>query len=148
MVPMRMGEAFVSGFAGFAVGVLARWLLRSRRGEVGLERNARLFFVVVATVYPAIAWWNGLSTLPLETVTAIAAVALLLMERRWVWLVSVAFVCHAGWDFVHRGEPFSAHVPAWYPLFCATLDVTVAALLVLHWLNSSSREAARRGEGS
>jgi hypothetical protein len=116
--------------AGLALGVVASVLLRSRRGEPGLRRNASSFFFVVAAVYPVIALWNGLPTLAVEAALALGACVLIVMTSRRLWVLGAIFALHAAWDFVHRRAPFALHVPGWYPVFCATLDVTFGAFLI------------------
>ena len=63
--------------------------------------------------------------------------------RRTLWVVVAALAGHAVLDAVHGQAIVSAGAPAWWPVFCLTFDVTVAAGLA--WLVSGSRPRVRPG---
>lgn len=113
---------------------------------VGLDRD-RAFY---PTVLAVIASYYGLFAVIGESVSALISeslamvvflVATALGYRRNLWLVVAALFAHGIFDFFHGHAISNPGVPAWWPMFCLTYDVTAACYLA--WLLRGSRVAAR-----
>ncbi|MEO8307831.1 MAG: hypothetical protein ABI616_07300, partial [Pseudomonadota bacterium] len=61
--------------------------------------------------------------------------------RTSLWLVVVALAAHGVFDLTHRHFIDNAGVPAWWPHWCLSYDVTAAAYLA--WLLKSRHVVAR-----
>ena len=109
---------------------------------VGLDRD-RAFYptvtIVVASLYALFAVM-GSSTNTLLLESAVAAVFLAVAVsgfRSSLWLVVFALAAHGVFDLVHGRLISNPGVPAWWPAFCLTYDVTAAAYLA--WLLKMDR---------
>ena len=118
----------------FAVGLLAT--------AIGLDRD-RAFYptvtIVIASYYALFAVM-GASTnaLVLESVvSAIFLVVAVFGFRSSLWVVVLALAAHGVFDLVHGRVISNPGVPAWWPAFCLTYDVTAAAYLA--WLLTIDR---------
>jgi hypothetical protein len=119
----------VGALLAFAVGLLAT--------ASGLDRD-RAFYptvtIVIASYYALFAVM-GASTnaLVLESVvSAIFLVVAVFGFRSSLWVVVLALAAHGVFDLVHGRVISNPGVPAWWPAFCLTYDVTAAAYLA--WL--------------
>jgi hypothetical protein len=124
----------VGALLAFAVGLL---------GTVsGLDRD-RAFYPTVAIViasYYSLFAVMGESTraLVIESLFGGAFLALAIFGfRSSLWLVAMALGAHGVFDLVHGAVVSNPGVPAWWPAFCLTFDVTAAAYLA--WLIASRR---------
>jgi hypothetical protein len=61
--------------------------------------------------------------------------------KKNLWLVVVALAAHGIFDFFHRRIVANPGVPAWWPAFCMTFDITAAAFLA--WLLKRSPPVRR-----
>jgi hypothetical protein len=59
--------------------------------------------------------------------------------KKSLWLVVAALAAHGVFDFFHDRVVVNPGVPAWWPAFCLTYDITAAAFLA--WLLQRSRSA-------
>lgn len=109
---------------------------------IGLDRD-RAFY---PTVLAVIASYYGLFAVIGESVSALIieslAMALFLVAtvlgyRRNLWLVVAALFAHGVFDFFHGHVISNPGVPAWWPMFCLTYDITAAAYLA--WLLTRSK---------
>jgi hypothetical protein len=57
--------------------------------------------------------------------------------RSSLWIVVDALAAHGGFDLAHSRIISKPGVPSWWPAFCLTYDVTVAAYLA--WLLKTGR---------
>jgi hypothetical protein len=119
----------VGALLAFAVGLLAT--------AVGLDRD-RAFYptvtIVIASYYALFAVM-GASTnaLLLESVVGAVFIAVAVSGfRSSLWLVVLALAAHGVFDVAHSRVISNPGVPAWWPAFCLTFDVTAAAYLA--WL--------------
>jgi hypothetical protein len=119
----------VGALLALAVGLLAT--------ASGLDRD-RAFYptvtIVIASYYALFAVM-GASTnaLVLESVvSAVFLVAAVFGFRSSLWVVVLALAAHGVFDLVHGRVISNPGVPAWWPAFCLTYDVTAAAYLA--WL--------------
>jgi len=115
----------------------------------GMDRD-RAFYPVVTIIiasYYVLFAVMGASTqaLVLETLVGAVFLALAVAGFRWsLWVVVVALAAHGLLDLIHHTLIANAGVPAWWPEFCLTYDLTAAAYLA--WLLWSGRiRAAANG---
>ena len=119
----------VGALLAFAVGLLAT--------AIGLDRD-RAFYPIVTIViasYYALFAVMGASTnaLVLESVVGAAFLAVAVFGfRSSLWVVVLALAAHGVFDLAHSRVISNTGVPAWWPAFCLTYDVTAAAYLA--WL--------------
>jgi hypothetical protein len=104
---------------------------------VGLDRD-RAFYptvtIVIASLYALFAVM-GASTnaLVLDSVAGAAFIAAAAFGfRSSLWVVVLALAAHGVFDLAHSRVISNPGVPAWYPAFCLTYDLTAAAYLA--WL--------------
>jgi len=95
--------------------------------------------MVVAALYALFAVIGG-STRALVLECLVGAVFLALAVagfRSSLWLVVLGLAGHGVFDFVHGGVVSNPGVPAWWPSFCGTYDVTAA--IYLTWILKTRR---------
>ena len=124
----------VGASIAFAVGLLAT--------GVGLDRDRAFYPVVMMVIasYYALFAVMGASTqtLVLELLAGAVFVAVAVSGFRWsLWVAVVALAAHGIFDLTHDKFIANAGVPAWWPKFCLTYDLTAAAYLA--WLLKSGR---------
>jgi hypothetical protein len=104
---------------------------------VGLDRDRAFYptlLMVIAAYYVLFAVMGGSGhALGMETVvmTGFLLVAVIGF-RKSLWLVVAGLAAHGIFDFLHGHVVANPGVPAWWPAFCLTYDVTAAAFLA--WL--------------
>jgi hypothetical protein len=129
----------VGALLAFSVGLMGT--------ASGLDRD-RAFYSTVAMVvasYYSLFAVLGASTraLVLESVVGgIFVAAALLGFRTSLWMVVMALGGHGVFDLAHGSVMSNPGVPAWWPAFCLTYDVTAAGYLA--WLLLSGRIRAAR----
>lgn len=127
----------IGAILAVAVGVFAR--------VIGFDRDRSFYptvMIVIACLYALYAVIGGSTqALVLEllvgTVFVIAAVA---GFKSSLWIVAVALAAHGIFDLTHHHIFANPGVPAWWPGFCLTYDVTAGAYLA--WLLTSGRVRA------
>ena len=90
--------------------------------------------IVIASLYALFAVM-GASTnaLVLESVVGAVFIAVAVYGfRSSLWVVALALAAHGVFDLVHSRVIANPGVPAWWPAFCSSYDVTAAAYLA--WL--------------
>jgi hypothetical protein len=111
---------------------------------IGFDRDRAFYptlLVVIASYYVLFAVIGGSGhALVVETLVTtgfllVAAIGF----RTSLWLVVGALAAHGVFDFFHGRFVANPGVPAWWPAFCLTYDVTAAAFLAL--LLTRSRRA-------
>jgi hypothetical protein len=122
--------AYIVGFVlALAVSIFA--------ALVGLDRDRAFYptvLAVIASYYALFATMAG-SGRPLlieSSVVALFLAATALGYRRNLWLIVAGLFGHGVFDLVHGHLIANPGVPAWWPMFCLTYDVTAAAYLA--WL--------------
>ena len=125
---------------GIALGLAACGL-----GTVtGLERD-RAFYpvivIVVASYYVLFAVLGGdAHALYVETAISIGFVGLAVIGFKTnLWIAAAALMAHASLDLVHAQVVTNAGVPAWWPMFCASIDAFIAAYLAWRLLSNRMR---------
>ncbi len=127
----------VGAFLALTVGLLAT--------AVGLDRD-RAFYptvtMVIASYYALFAVMGASAhALVLESLVGAVFLAVALAGYRWsLWVVVAALVVHGVFDLVHGSVIANPGVPAWWPAFCLTYDVTAATYLA--WLLRNGRTHA------
>ena len=124
----------IGALLALAVGVMAT--------ATGLDRDRALYPVatmVIASYYALFAViGHSTHALALETLAGAVFLALAVAGFRWsLWLVVAALAAHGVFDFSHGMLISNPGVPAWWPQFCLTFDVTFAAYLA--WLLGKGR---------
>ena len=108
---------------------------------VGFDRDRAFYptlLVVIASYYVLFAVIGG-SSHALVIETLVMAGFLLVAAtgfKQNLWLVVAALAAHGIFDLVHGGVVANPGVPAWWPAFCLTYDITAAAFLA--WLLTRS----------
>ena len=114
----------------------------------GLDRD-RAFYptatIVVASYYALFAvMGSSMQALVLEVLAGMVfVVAAIAGFRTSLWIVAVALAGHGVFDFVHGRIIANPGVPAWWPLFCGSIDVALGAWLA--WQLKHGRIAERSG---
>ena len=133
----------------FAVGLLC--------SATGMDRDRALYpavTLVVASYYVLFAAMGAPArTLVIEALAgAVFLAAAVAGFRGSLWLVVLALAGHGGFDLVHRSVISNPGVPAWWPPFCMSYDVTAAAYLAWRLKSgrvrpaSPGRQAARQSD--
>lgn len=103
----------------------------------GLDRDRAFYptvLVVIASYYVLFAVMGGSGhALVVETLvmTGFLLVAVIGFKQS-LWLVVAALAAHGVLDVFHGRVVANPGVPAWWPAFCLTYDITAAAFLA--WL--------------
>jgi len=121
MMPYLVGVVLA-----LAVGVFAR--------VVGLDRDRAFYptvMIVIALLYDLFAVMGGSNAaLGYELIGSFVFITLTVVgfkyDLRWV---AVALAGHGIYDFLHPHLFTNPGVPAWWPAFCATYDLTAAGFL-------------------
>lgn len=119
----------VGALLALAVGLFAT--------RVGLDRDRAFYptvMIVIASLYALFAVMGAsTSALVLESVVGAVFVAVAVSGfKSSLWLVVLALATHGVFDLAHSKVISNPGVPAWWPAFCLTYDVTAAAYLA--WL--------------
>ncbi len=114
----------------------------------GFERDRSFYpvmMIVIASYYALFAVLGGDEhALIAEVVIAIAFVCLAVIGfRTSLWIVAAAILGHAGLDLVHGHVVTNAGVPAWWPMFCASIDAFAALYLAWRLLSRRIEERNR-----
>ena len=109
--------------------------------------------IVIALAYVLFAvMGEGLRTILIETAVAagfvaVAVVAAREMNRRGAaGLVAAGLVAHGGYDLVHHAVVANPVVPAWWPLYCGVVDVSLGGWVLV--LSENGRLALHHVEAS
>ena len=104
---------------------------------VGFDRDRAFYpvvLIVIASYYLLFAVMGGsMRAIIIESlVMTIFAVAAVVGFKSSLWIVAVALAGHGVFDFIHASLISNPGVPPWWPAFCLTFDITIAA--GLGWL--------------
>jgi hypothetical protein len=131
----------------YAIGILLAVVTIVLCVRAGFER--RTFFTAVAcvnaTYYVLFAVLDGSGLVILvESAWSLVFMALALVGfRRSPLLIALVIASHGAFDLLHSHVVSDAGVPAWWPSFCMTYDVTAGLLLLL--LTQQTKTGFRRG---
>jgi len=114
----------------------------------GFERDRAFYpvmMIVIASYYALFAVLGGDgNALIAEVGIAIGFVCLAVIGfRTSLWVVAAAILGHAGLDLVHGHVVTNAGVPAWWPMFCASIDAFAAFYLAWRLLSRRIDERNR-----
>ena len=127
------------------VGVLLALAVGLFASAVGLDRDRAFYptvMIVIAAYYVLFAAMAGATqALLLEILAGSVFVAgAVIGFRGSLWVVAAALAAHGVLDLTHARVIADPGVPAWWPPFCLTYDVTAAGYLA--WLIRSGRLGA------
>ena len=133
----------------YAVGIVLAVLICAFARAVGFDRDRAFYptvLVVTASYYGLFAVIGGsMRALALESLVMTAfVIAAVAGFKGNLWLVAAGFGAHAVFDVVHGDLVDNPGVPAWWPAFCMTIDVAIAACLAWLWSGSGACTAACR----
>lgn len=90
--------------------------------------------VVIAAYYVLFAAMSGESIVEEILVAAAFSVAAIVGALKWPVLVGVGIFLHGVFDFLHPSLISNSGVPAWWPAFCAAIDIPLGAWVIrLAW---------------
>lgn len=126
-----MIETIIGVLAGLATIALARRI----RGEHWVYA---LSLISLPTIYAGFAWYAGESRIGWQEMLfglpfLIGGVVLTLARRQIRWaaaIVGALWLAHGGYDLLHPQLFINPGVPAWYPAFCAGVDIVVGLYLL------------------
>jgi hypothetical protein len=124
----------VGALLAFAVGLFAT--------STGLDRDRAFYPVVTIVIASYYALFAVMGASPHAVVLESLAGTVFLVTAVWsfkspLWLVVAALPAHGIFDLGHSTVMSNPGVPSWWPQFCLTFDVTLAAYLA--WLLRSGR---------
>lgn len=130
----------------YLIGVCLALVVALFARFVGLDRDRAFYptvMIVIAALYGLFAVMGGHpGELPLEWIMMGGFIALSTLGFRFsLWLVVAALLAHGIFDFFHARIIANPGVPAWWPAFCLTYDVTAAGYLA--WLLLQKRPVAK-----
>ena len=119
------------------IGVVLGVVVGGFATAVGFDRDRSFYPVVMVVIasYYALFAVMGASThaLLLETLVGAAFIAAAVMGfKSSLWIAAAAIAIHGLTDFFHTAVIPNPGVPAFWPAFCAGIDLTLAAYLA--WL--------------
>jgi hypothetical protein len=128
----------------YLIGVVLALAVSLFARFVGLDRDRAFYptvMIVIAALYGLFAVMGGAPAELAGEWVAMGGFILLavLGFRRNLWFVVAALFAHGVFDFFHGHLVANPGVPAWWPAFCGTYDVTAAACLA--WLVRKDRAA-------
>lgn len=133
----------------YIVGIALALFFCAAAAGLGMDRE-RVFYpavvMAVASYYLAFAVGDGRIGVMLAEV-AIASVFIVLAIagfKRGQWIAVVALGTHGVMDIFHHRLVHNAGVPGAWPGFCASFDVTAAALVALAMLARARAEREQR----
>jgi hypothetical protein len=118
----------------FIVGVLLAIAVGLFATSLGLDRDRAFYptvMIVIAVLYILFAAMGASPDVLLrECMFASAFIFVAAVGfKTSLWWVVAALAAHGTFDFTHEVFVTNPGVPAWWPAFCATYDVTAAAYL-------------------
>jgi hypothetical protein len=130
----------------YLIGVVLALAVSLFARLVGLDRDRAFYptvMIVIAALYGLFAVMGGApAELAGEWVAMGGFILLAVLGFRLnLWFVVAALFAHGVFDFFHGHLVANPGVPAWWPAFCGTYDVTAAACLA--WLVRKDRSAGQ-----
>ena len=129
-----------------AVGAVLALLAGAIGTVVGFEKDRAFYptiLIVVGLGYDLFAAMAGSGhALGQETIAAaVVLIAAVVGFRFNLWIVVAGLVGHGLFDLVHGHIIENPGVPAWWPAFCMTYDVTAAGYLAWRLARSGGKPA-------
>ena len=118
----------------YLVGVVLALAISISASAIGMDRERSFYptvLAVVATYYALFAIMAGSTRALLGEAVPIAVFLLAAGTgfKKGLWWVVIGLVAHGLFDFVHRDLISNPGVPAWWPGWCLSYDVTAGAYL-------------------
>ena len=118
----------------YSVGVALALVVLLFTNVVGFDRERSFYptvLIVIASYYDLFAVMGGSTRALLSELigTAMFLALAALGFKRNLWLVVIGLVGHGLFDLVHSGLIANAGVPRWWPMFCATFDITAGGYM-------------------
>ena len=134
----------------YLVGITLALSVSGLATLIGLDRDRAFYptvLVVIASYYVLFAVMGGSGhALVMETLVMIGFVLVAAVGfKKNLWLVVVALAAHGIFDIFHGRVVANPGVPAWWPAFCLTYDITAAAFLA--WLLGRSHHTSVSSSG-
>ena len=113
---------------GFALAALTFLLARG----AGFDRNGAFYpamLIVIALFYVVFAVMSGsTSAVMIESAVAfVFAVVAVIGFKVSPWIIAAAIAAHGVFDLIHGSLIANPGVPEFWPAFCATFDIAIAA---------------------
>jgi hypothetical protein len=133
----------------YVVGIVLGLLIALFTRSIGLDRDRGIYpiiLIVIGSYYVLFAVMGGsVQALIIETVVMLAFTLVAVRGfTRNLWWIAAGMAGHALFDFVGRGLIENPGVPVWWPAFCGSIDVALAAWLGWLLYRSRSRPEALR----
>jgi len=135
----------VEGLIGVAVGVFTIVLARIIRGQRWLYS---LGLLTLPSLYACFALQAGEQAVGLKEMiyglpfVVVGLVLAFVSVRQSAVVVGAFWILHGLYDLMHSQVITNAGVPAWYPVFCFSVDVVIGAYLL--WLSRRLPQANLR----
>lgn len=97
--------------------------------------------IVIATYYVLFAFMSGEAIVEEIMVASVFSVAAIAGGLMWPVLAGMGILLHGVFDFLHPMFIANSGVPAWWPAFCAGVDIVLGAWVI--WL--AFKGAAKNG---
>ncbi len=132
----------------YMIGIVLALVASAYASALRLDRDRAFYptvLIVIASTYVLFAGMAGSGrALVVESLVMGAFVlAASLGFKRGLWLVAAAIAAHGMLDLVHARVIENPGVPAWWPAFCLSYDLTAAACLSWLLLRRTSALSAR-----
>jgi hypothetical protein len=139
------GKTLIEALIGVAVGVLTVVLARVIRAERWMYA---LGLLTLPSLYALFAMRAGEQAVGVKEMlygipfVIVGLVFAFVSIRQSAVVVGAFWILHALYDLTHSQFITNAGVPAWYPVFCFSVDVIVGAYLI--WLSRRIPDANLR----
>ncbi len=130
---------------GLVIGALLAVAVGVFATRTGLDRDRAFYPVVTIVIASYYALFAVLASSTHALVLESLVGTVFLITAGWgfkssLWLIVAALAAHGIFDLGHASLISNPGVPGWWPEFCATFDVTLAAYLA--WLLTRERHRA------
>jgi hypothetical protein len=120
----------------YLIGIVLALAICVSAQLIGLSRDRSFYptiLIVIAAYYVLFAAMGGSrrALLGEALVMCVFAAVAVVGFRRNLWFVVAGLAGHGVFDAFHGRLHVMSSVPAWWPAFCLTVDVTAAAFLAL-----------------
>jgi hypothetical protein len=129
----------------YLVGIVLALAISIGASAIGMDRERSFYptvLAVVATYYALFAIMAGSTHALLSEAVPIAVFLLTagIGFKKGLWWVAIGLIAHGLFDFVHRDLISNPGVPAWWPGWCMSYDVTAGAYLAFLLKRSNAKK--------
>jgi hypothetical protein len=130
----------------YLIGIVLALAISAYATALGLDRDRAFYptvLVVIASYYVLFAAMGGSGRVMIveSLLMAVFVVAASLGFRRSLWLVVAGLAAHGVLDLFHAHLVANSGMPAWWPAFCLTYDLTAASYLAWRLTHDPARRA-------